>query len=192
MLQAHPELTTLVAFDLDPAAQAIAARRLAALGAALLPVDAAPTPPTLPGDPPLACAPPPASASGEEAAASAGAGGASGSSSPTVYMVRGNYSSMAAVLSRLPAAPAAPGGGGVLAGRVDAAVMDLGVSSMQVSALRMLRTRFAVRQQALAPPYSFNPLHIPHPPPPLAPPPRPLTFRLTQRSAASASCRTAR
>jgi 16S rRNA (cytosine1402-N4)-methyltransferase len=51
----------------------------------------------------------------------AAAGGRAGLS---VSLVRGNYSGVAAALESLP--------GGSLVGRVDALLMDLGVSSMQV------------------------------------------------------------
>jgi 16S rRNA C1402 N4-methylase RsmH len=43
---------------------------------------------------------------------------------PAVHLLRGNYSEVAALLEGVP--------GGSLVGRVDAMLMDLGVSSMQV------------------------------------------------------------
>ncbi|GBF99789.1 16S rRNA (cytosine(1402)-N(4))-methyltransferase [Raphidocelis subcapitata] len=83
MLRQHPEMTSLVGFDLDPLAHQLAGARLE-----------------------------------RERAAAGGRPGLA------VSLLRGNYSGVAAALEGLP--------GGSLAGRVDAMLMDLGVSSMQL------------------------------------------------------------
>jgi hypothetical protein len=110
MLRRHPEMTTLVGFDLDTTAHAIAAARLEGLGARVVPVQPRPGP------------------GGRLSISSAGAGPAPPASQqlaqPTAYIVHSNFGAMGGVLPQLE--------GGRLRGAVDAVLLDLGMSSMQV------------------------------------------------------------
>ncbi|KAI7835567.1 hypothetical protein COHA_010528, partial [Chlorella ohadii] len=118
MLAQHPELQTLVGFDLDPMAHALASARLAAAGATVVPVAV--------------------SRSGAVSldAAPAASGGR------TAYIVRSNFGRMRTVLQQLPlggggssATSSGNGGGGDGSSSgvgVDAILLDLGISSMQV------------------------------------------------------------
>lgn len=106
VLRAHPEAHTLLGFDLDPAAHALAGERLRSVGAAVRE--------WTPADGPLDLA-----AAASVAAAAAGAGAAA--VKPQAALVRGSFGGMAAALE-------AAG----LVGRVDAMLLDLGMSSMQV------------------------------------------------------------
>lgn len=103
VVRRHPELETLVGFDLDPTAHAIAGKRLQQAGAAIVPVmverNSAPVlgtlePPSSPGGTPT-----------------------------TALLVRSNFSALGKVLPQLP---------GDIYGSVDALLLDLGISSMQV------------------------------------------------------------
>lgn len=111
MLAQHPELQTLVGFDLDPTAHALASTRLAAAGAKVVPVSVAAT----------------GAASYDAAAAAAAAAGPG----PAAFLVRSNFGRMARVLQQLPLGGAG-GDGATDDGRVDAVLLDLGISSMQV------------------------------------------------------------
>ncbi len=118
MLAQHPELQTLVGFDLDPTAHALASARLAAAGATVVPVAV--------------------SRSGAVSldAAPAASGGR------TAYIVRSNFGRMRTVLQQLPlggggssTTSSGNGGGGDGSSSgvgVDAILLDLGISSMQV------------------------------------------------------------
>lgn len=110
MLAQHPELQTLVGFDLDPTAHALASARLSAAGAGIVPVAVSAT----------------GTASFDAAAAAAAGPG------PTAFLVRSNFGRMARVLQQLPLDGA---GGDAADGSgcgVDAILLDLGISSMQV------------------------------------------------------------
>jgi 16S rRNA (cytosine1402-N4)-methyltransferase len=109
MLRAHPELHTAVGIDLDPRARGLAAARLQGAGARVVPAT------MLPGDA-LALDPQPegqAPSAGEE-----------GRPLRLAYVVAGNFAQAAPALRGLPS--------GGLAGCVQAALLDLGVSSMQI------------------------------------------------------------
>lgn len=106
VVRRHPELETLVGFDLDPTAHAIAGQRLQQAGATLVPVMV----PERNGAPVLAPSEPSPSADGRD-------------SPPTALLVRSNFSALGKVLPQLP--------GGIY-GSVDALLLDLGISSMQV------------------------------------------------------------
>lgn len=116
MVQQHPELTTLIGFDLDTTAHRIAGERLASVGAHLVPVE------------------PRRNAAGKVVSIppiqTTGA-----SPQPTAYVVHSNFESMQTILSRLPSPEnplAACSSDGGLVGAVDAVLLDLGMSSMQV------------------------------------------------------------
>eukprot|EP00887_Chlorella_sp_A99_P001107 scaffold14.g1107.t1 len=111
LLRQHPELRTLVGFDLDPAAHAIAAARLAAAGASVARLAHGP--------------------GGALSAQDGGNGGApdpavagAGRPQPQAVIVHSNFGALREVLGQLP--------GGSLVGRVDGLLLDLGISSMQV------------------------------------------------------------
>lgn len=102
VVRRHPTLSTLVGFDLDPTAHSLAGERLTAAGARIVPVSLGPKNAVNLQEPT------------ESTTATPG---------PTAYLVRGNFSSMGSVLPGLP---------GDLYGSVDAMLLDLGISSMQV------------------------------------------------------------
>lgn len=116
MLAQHPELHTLVGFDLDPTAHALASTRLAAAGTTVVPV-----------------------AVSRSGAISLDTAAAAASGGRTALIVRSNFGRMRTVLQQLPL-----GGGGdgspasssssssSSAVGVDAILLDLGISSMQV------------------------------------------------------------
>ena len=104
LLRRHPELETLIGFDLDPAAHAIAGARLQHHGAHVLPVSL--------------------SANGLPVVSSLSETSTS-SSTTTAYLVHSNFSSMRDVVSHLPSTES-------FHGAVDAMLLDLGVSSMQI------------------------------------------------------------
>ena len=134
LLGAHPELRTLVGFDMDTTAHPIAAARLRAAGAAPL----------------LAVAPQaggglavvPMDAGGAACAAANLAGQQQQQAAAAAFIVHSNFGAMQSMLAQLPGAAAAAGvqvasgggGGGQegLMGGVDAILLDLGISSMQV------------------------------------------------------------
>ncbi|PRW51138.1 Ribosomal RNA small subunit methyltransferase H [Chlorella sorokiniana] len=117
VLAQHPELQTLVGFDLDPTAHALASARLAAAGAAVVPVAV-----SLSGAVRL-----------DDAAAAAAASG-----SRTAFIVRSNFGRMRPVLQQLPLGGDSGGSGSPSSSSssssvgVDAILLDLGISSMQV------------------------------------------------------------
>ena len=104
VVRRHPELETLVGFDLDPTAHAIAGQRLQQAGATVVPVTVDRT-----GAPSL-------EVSQHDTTTSA-------TKTPTALLVRSNFSALGRVLPQLP--------GGIY-GSVDAILLDLGISSMQV------------------------------------------------------------
>jgi hypothetical protein len=177
MLRQHPELEALVGFDLDPTAHQLATARLAAAGAAVVPVAV--------------------SAAGQAAlGAPTPAPGR-----PAAYLVRANFGSMHRVLQQLPLDGSAAGVGNGTGGTgVDAILLDLGISSMQVA-----RTPFICHCGCARCPAAALPLTLPRPlcgcarmhtPTPGAPlvhplPTPPIAARWTPRSAASPSCATA-
>ncbi|KAL4854295.1 Ribosomal RNA small subunit methyltransferase H [Chlorella vulgaris] len=125
MLRKHPEMESLVGFDLDPTAHQLAAARLAAAGATVVPVAV--------------------SAVGARASFEAPVDSSSSSSSssriegrgPTAFIVRSNFGRMQAVLQQLPLGSGTADGSSSndtsgSGGGVDAILLDLGVSSMQV------------------------------------------------------------
>lgn len=130
MLRQHPELESLVGFDLDPTAHQLASARLAAAGAAVVPVAVSPA----------------GRASFELPTGPGGGDGTDGEARPTAFLVRSNFGRIQAVLRQLPLGPG--GGGGSTdsnnsssngntssssgSGGVDAILLDLGISSMQV------------------------------------------------------------
>lgn len=163
MLAQHPELQSLVGFDLDPTAHALASARLADAGARVVPVAVSAT----------------GAASFEAGAPAPGVG-------PTAFIVRSNFGRIARVLQQLPLGGASAGGGdgghggsGALdGGGVDAILLDLGISSMQVG-------RDGVqRWQGLAAPVNLGawrvlqpralkrPVHLPTRPPATLPAPK--------------------
>jgi 16S rRNA C1402 N4-methylase RsmH len=117
-------MESLVGFDLDPTAHQLAAARLAAAGATVVPVAV--------------------SAVGARASFEAPADSSSSSSSssriegsrPTAFIVRSNFGRMQAVLQQLPlgsgTADDSSNDTSSSGGGVDAILLDLGVSSMQV------------------------------------------------------------
>jgi 16S rRNA (cytosine1402-N4)-methyltransferase len=120
VLRQHPEMQALVGFDLDPTAHQLASAKLQQCGAALVPVAVSP-----------------AGAASFDAAAAAAAAGGQQQQQPTAFLVRSNFGRMKAVLQQLPldgdGAPAG-GDGSSGGGGVDAILLDLGISSMQVGA----------------------------------------------------------
>jgi hypothetical protein len=111
MLRHHPELSTLVGFDLDVSAHAIATARLEQQGAQVALVTPQLGPAgrlTIPAEH-AQPAPPAARAS-----------------APSSYIIHSNFGSMKPALSQL--------WGGSLMGAADAVLLDLGISSMQVRA----------------------------------------------------------
>lgn len=132
LLGQHPEMQALVGFDLDPTAHQLASARLTTAGAAVVPV--------------------PVSAKGVASLAAAAAQQAQQAQHPTAYLVRSNFGRMKCVLQQLPlgdssssasgAAPSSTGGSssavvgpgsrGASSVGVDAILLDLGISSMQV------------------------------------------------------------
>jgi 16S rRNA (cytosine1402-N4)-methyltransferase len=117
VLRQHPEMQALVGFDLDPTAHQLASAKLQQCGAALVPVAVSP-----------------AGAASFDAAAAAGG---QQQQQPTAFLVRSNFGRMKAVLQQLPlGADGAPAGGSSSSsgGGVDAILLDLGISSMQVGA----------------------------------------------------------
>ena len=127
VLRAHPEMSALVGFDLDPTAHALASARLAAAGAALAPVAVTPA-----GVASLGAALP----------ATVSAVQQQQQQQPTAFLVRSNFGRMKQVLRQLPLDGASGSGssssdgsgGGSASGSegVDAILLDLGISSMQV------------------------------------------------------------
>lgn len=103
VVRRHPELETLVGFDLDPTAHTIAGKRLQQAGAAIVPVTVERN-----SAPVLGTIEPTASLDGTPT---------------TALLVRSNFSALGKVLPQLP---------GDIYGSVDAMLLDLGISSMQV------------------------------------------------------------
>ncbi|KAI3426954.1 hypothetical protein D9Q98_006898 [Chlorella vulgaris] len=126
ILRKHPEMESLVGFDLDPTAHQLAAARLAAAGATVVPV---------------AVSAVGARASFEAPTDSSNSSSSSSSriegSRPTAFIVRSNFGRMQAVLQQLPlgsgtANDSSSNDTSSSGGGVDAILLDLGVSSMQV------------------------------------------------------------
>lgn len=106
----HPELRTLVAFDLDPTAHAIAGNRLASQSLRIASVTLGPRNSL--------------SVHGNDEQTNCCA---------TAFLVRANFAALGPVLGQLHASSGTvEDGSAVVAGRVDAALLDLGISSMQV------------------------------------------------------------
>lgn len=129
VLRRHPELTTLVGFDLDTSAHIIAAARLEAAGARVVRVVPACGPGgavTLPAEFQRPAGGGAGSSSEEDGSGSGGL--LTTPSAPTAFIVHSNFGAMGPVLAQLR--------GGTLAGAVDAALLDLGMSSMQVIRVR--------------------------------------------------------
>lgn len=118
----HPELETLVGFDLDPLAHKLAGERLTKHGSHVIPVTVDPKS----GIPNLI------NENKEEIfGGSGGGGGGDGKrkSPSTALLVRSNFAAMGTVLSHLSniTSTSTP-----IYGHVDAMLLDLGISSMQV------------------------------------------------------------
>lgn len=111
LMHQHPEMRTLVGFDLDTTAHAIAAARLQQQGAHVVQLAR-----TGVGEG-LAVVPPQPAPAGPAGAAAAAA-------PPTAYIVHSNFGALRQVLAQVP--------GASLVGGVDGILLDLGISSMQV------------------------------------------------------------
>lgn len=112
MVAAHPELHTLVGFDLDPTAHGIASARLENQGVKVIPATYISGKVELGGDD--------VSTSAIEGA---NKGDLEQQQQQSAFLVRSNFSAMGTVLQNLP---------GDIYGSVDAILLDFGMSSMQI------------------------------------------------------------
>ncbi len=116
----HPELETLVGFDLDPLAHTLAGERLTQHGAHVIPVTVDPKT----GLPKLQQHSTTSKSTTEEKNEK--------SSLPTALLVRSNFSAMGDVLPHLSTTTNTSSSSEPIHGNVDAMLLDLGISSMQI------------------------------------------------------------